>query len=114
MGKRIERLHREQDALLERMPRLRLMYRGTLTEQHYADWRARKDGDGTTAPYFLWQGSVEGKRFSRRVRSPQAGRLKEGIETRHRFEALCAQYVALGETLAEYVCRQDESADTLK
>jgi hypothetical protein len=114
MDKHVEQLRQQQDALIEQMRQLRLMYCGTLCEQRYPARRARKDGKGATGPYFLWQGTRQAKRFGYRVDAQQAQHIREGIETRHRFDALCAQYVALGETLARYVQAQSELADTLK
>jgi hypothetical protein len=114
MDKHVEQLHQQQDALIEKMRQLRLMYRGTLCEQRYPARRARKDGEGATGPYFLWQGTRQAKRFGCRVDARQAQRIREGIQARHRFEDLCAQYVALGEMLAQYLQPKSESADTLK
>lgn len=114
MDKHVQQLEQQQDALLEGMRQLRLLYRGTLGGQHYAGRRTRKGGQGATGPYFLWQGSIGGKHFSRRVSARRAELIKEGIKGRHGFEGLCAQYVALGEALAEHVYQECESADREK
>jgi len=113
MDPHIEQLHRQQDAVIEQMRQLRLVYRGTLSEQQYPERQARREGSGATGPYFLWQGTTQGKRFGLRVDARRAQRIREGIEARHRFEALCAQFVAIGEALADYVAKMP-SADTLK
>jgi len=113
MDRHVEQLQQEQDAVIEQMRQLRLMYRGTLSEQQYPSRRARKDGAGATGPYFLWQGSKQGKRFGQRVDAQQAQRIRDGIETRHRFEDLCARFVVLGEALAQCAAKRP-SADTLK
>jgi hypothetical protein len=96
------------------MRQYQLMYRGTLSGQHYGGRRARKAGQGATGPYFVWQGSLGGKHFSRRVNARQAELLKQGIEARHEFEALCAQYVALGQALAEHLYQEGELAERVK
>jgi len=114
MDKHIEHLHQQQDALIEKMGQFRVMYRGTLSEQRYLARRARKGGEGATGPYFVWQGTREAQRFGRRVNAREAQRIREGIEARHRFEALCAQYVALGEALAECLEAKNEAMDALK
>jgi hypothetical protein len=113
MNQHVGQLQKQQDIVLEQMRQLRLMYCGTLSEQRYAERYVRNDGAGATGPYFLWQGTRQGKRFGRRVNAQQAQRIREGIETRHRFEALCAQFVALGEALADCAAKAF-SADALK
>jgi hypothetical protein len=106
-------LERQQKALYEEMGRIRLMRRGTLSEQRYPQRQARRNGHGASGPYFLWQGYVQGQRFARRVGAAQARRLKAEIEARQRFEQLCAQYIALGEARAEHQ-RQRASEEALK
>jgi hypothetical protein len=114
MDKQKQQLNQQQDALLEQMGQIRVMCRGTLSAQEYPARRARKDGQGAAGPYYLWQGFIDGKHFSRRVSAQEAQRLKEGIEARHHFEQLSGQYVELGEALSEAVRRNGELAQTLK
>ena len=97
----MQRIEERQEAILAEMGRIRTMRRGTISAQEYGGRRSRKGGKGATGPYFLWQGYVGGRRFGRRVGAEEAARMRDEIEQRCRFEALCAEYVALGETLAE-------------
>jgi hypothetical protein len=107
-------LEQEQERLIEQMRRIHVMYRGTLSEQEYPARRARRGGDGAAGPYFLWQGSIDGKHFSRRVGAEEAKRIRAGIEARHRFEQLCTQYVELGQALAVQTQGVQETQDALK
>jgi hypothetical protein len=102
----------QQNALLEQMRALRAMRRGTLSQQEYAERRARKQGAGASGPYFVWQGFRSGKHFSKRVSAQEAERVEHEIETRRQFERLCEEYVRLGEELATREgarTKQDES-----
>lgn len=114
MDTRIQQVEQQQDALMEQMRSIRVMRRGTLSEQYYTARCARKGGEGAVGPYFLWQGSINGKHFSRRVNASEAEHVKAGIEARHHFERLCAQYVELGEALAAHSQQNNESVEAIK
>ena len=103
-----------QKALLEEMGRIHMMRRGVVSEQRYAQRRERRDGQGACGPYFVWQGYVDGKRFSTRASAQDAATMKAEIEARRRFERLCAEYIALGEALAEHQRKQSVSEEGLK
>ncbi len=101
-------IQKRQDALLEEMGRIRVMRRGTISKQEYRGRKQRRKGAGATGPYFVWQGSVGGKRFCARVRAQEAQRMEQEIAQRHKFEALCDEVVALGEALADLLRSDDE------
>jgi len=112
MDARTRDIEKQQDALLEQMRALRVMRCGTLSHQEYPERRARKQGAGASGPYFVWQGSRDGKHFSKRVPAQQAERVKHEIDARRQFERLCEEYVRLGEGLATYEgigAKQDEA-----
>jgi len=98
---RIERLKRQQDETLEQMREIRVMRSGTLSSQTVSKRGAQRESRGTWGPYFVWQGYREGKHFSARVRAEQSERYRREIYAHRRFEGLCRQYAALGETLAD-------------
>jgi hypothetical protein len=109
------RIDEQQQGVLEQMGRIRVMRRGTLSQQEYGQRRERKGGKGATGPYFVWQGSVDGGHFSKRVGAGRAQRMREEIAQRKCFEDLCAQYVALGEQRAELTPdAQDETEEVKK
>jgi hypothetical protein len=92
---------KQQNAILDAMSETRVMRRGTLSIQEYPARRARKNGHGVTGPYALWQGYQDGKHFSERVTGQDVVRFTGQIEARKRFELLCAQYINLGQALAQ-------------
>ncbi|MBI2435089.1 MAG: hypothetical protein HYV26_19710 [Candidatus Hydrogenedentes bacterium] len=100
MQTRQELAERQQKLLLE-MGQIQVMRRGTLSPQVYPERRKRKEGTGKEGPYFVWQGSLKGKHFSVRVRAEEAPRFADEIAQRRKFEALAAEYIALGQRLAE-------------
>jgi hypothetical protein len=101
MDREQEDIVRRQRALLEEMGHIGMMRRGTVSEQEYAGRLKRRGGQGACGPYYVWQGYVQGRRFGCRVGAAEAEVMREEIESRRRFERLCAEYIALGETLAE-------------
>jgi len=114
MDREQQDITQRQKALLEDMGRIRVMRRGTLSQQRYAQRQKRRGGRGACGPYFVWQGYVKGRRFGLRVNVAEAETMKEEIEARRRFECLCAEYVALGEALAEQQRRKAVSEEALK
>jgi len=114
MDREEQRIEGQQRALLEEMGRIRVMRRGTLSQQRYAQRQTRRGGQGASGPYFLWQGYVQGKRFGRRVGADEAQTMRAEIEARRRFEQLGAQYIALGEQLAERQAARGASDEALK
>lgn len=93
-------IRQRQDEILKAMGSIRRMRRGTLTHQTYPDRAHRKEGQGAVGPYGLWQGTVAGKRFGKRVSGVEAQDIEEGIAQRHAFSALAEEYVALSCSLA--------------
>lgn len=104
----------KQENILQKMAQIRLMQRGTVSWQSYPDRAVRNDGHGAVGPYGLWQGTVNGKRFGKRISGPEALRVEEGIVQRHAFEALCEEYVDLGCQLAERLAQGEVSRERVK
>jgi len=101
MHKSTQDIRQEQEALLAQMAQTRVMRRGSISRQEYAERRARKGGKGASGPYFVWQGYREGRHFSQRVSGERAEQMRQEIEARKAFERLCAKYIGLSEILAE-------------
>lgn len=95
MSMSTQQIVERQEEILKSMSRIRLMERGTVSRQRYADRAKRKDGEGAVGPYCLWQGTVHGKRFGKRLSGREAEQVEAGIARRHAFEALCEEYVEL-------------------
>ena len=100
MSRSAQHIVKRQDEILQALSRIRVMQRGTLSRQTYPQRAKRNNGKGAVGPYCLWQGTVGGKRFGKRVSGLEAQRIQEGIAQRRAFEALCEEYVALSCRLA--------------
>lgn len=96
----IKEITEKQESILQKMAQIRVMQRGTVSRQTYPERASRKEGEGVVGPYCIWQGTVNGKRFGRRLSGPEALRVEEAIAQRHAFEALCEEYVELSCELA--------------
>ena len=90
----------KQESILQKMAQIRVMQRGTVSRQTYPERASRNEGEGAVGPYCIWQGTVNGKRFGKRISGPEALRVEEAIARRHAFEALCEEYVELSCQLA--------------
>jgi hypothetical protein len=110
----VKQVQQRQEAIIEEMRKIDAMRRGSISEQHYPERRARKGGAGAAGPYFVWQGYDKGKHFSRRVPAAQAEQMRGEIEQRRRFEQLCAEYVRLGEVLAEQNRQEEGTQEAVK
>lgn len=95
MSQSTKQIIERQEEILNRISQIRLMERGTVSPQRYAERAGRKGGAGAVGPYYLWQGTVKGKRFGKRLSGEEAERVAAGIARRHAFEALCEEYVEL-------------------
>jgi len=104
----------KQESILHDMAQIRVMQRGTVSWQSYPERADRNEGQGAVGPYGLWQGTVNGRRFGRRISGPEALRIEEGIAQRHAFEALCEEYVDLGCQLAARESEGDASRERVK
>mgnify|MGYP001559458562 CR=1 FL=1 len=109
-----QQIRQRQNAVLEEISRIRVMRRGTLSEQHYAQRRERKGGAGACGPYFILQGYGGGKRFSKRIASEQVEQVRNEIAQGRRFQDLCKEYMTLGEALAEDARRQPAADEAVK
>jgi hypothetical protein len=114
MSNSAKQLAKKQNEILQAMSRIRVMRHGTLSKQTYPERAQRKDGQGAVGPYWIWQGTVEGVRFGKRVSGTQAERLQEGIAQRHAFGALCEEYVDLGCKLADLADAGETEVERIK
>ena len=114
MSMSAQQIINRQDQILQAISRIRVMRRGTLSQQTYRQRAKRNNGKGAVGPYFLWQGTIKGKRFGQRVSAAEAERVKEGIEQRQAFKALCQEYVELSCQLAALDSQGEDRAQALK
>lgn len=98
-----------RESLLEQISSIRLMRRGTLSEQYFT--RTSPDGRAIRlGPYFKFQIWQDGRNLTRRVDASEAAVLREDIGNYHHFEQLCRQ---LAETNIEHtIALRDEESKT--
>lgn len=104
----------KQESILQKIAQIRVMQRGTVSRQTYPERAKRNEGEGAVGPYFVWQGTVNGERFGKRISGPEALRVEEGIAQRHAFEALCEEYVELSCQLAARINQGDACEERIK
>ena len=114
MSKSARQIVNSQEQIIEAMGRIRVMRRGTLSQQAYPERAKRNNGKGAVGPYGLWQGTVGGQRFGKRVSGVEAEQISEGIAQRHVFEALCEKYVELSCRLGALECEQAAAEQAVK
>lgn len=110
----VQQIIEQQQEIIERISEIRIMERGTISRQTYPERAKRKEGKGAVGPYCLWQGTVGGKRFGKRISGPEAEQVEDAIAQRHEFEALCDKYVDLGCQLRALADESSASAEALK
>jgi len=114
MSQTVQQILTQQDKLLERIAQIRVMERGTVSRQSYPERARRKQGKGAAGPYCLWQGTVNGKRFGKRVSGPQAEPIEADIARRHEFEELCEQYIDLSCRLSARMAEEKACEQAVK
>jgi len=114
MSMSAQEIVKRQDEVLQHISRIRFMRRGSISRQTYADRTQRNEGKGAVGPYYLWQGTVAGKRFGKRLSAQQAQAVEAEIALRHEFEALCEEYVELSCQLAALKSEDTASQEAVK
>ena len=90
-------LQRQREQLVEEMRAIDRLRRGTLS-QHFL--RRHHDGKTTThGPYFVLQGFLRGKKFSRHIPAAQAATVAGDVANYQRFQALAERFVTVSEQL---------------
>ena len=110
----VKQIVQRQEEVLQAMGRIRVMRYGTITKQSYLQRAGRKEGKGAVGPYALWQGTVNGQRFGKRLSGEEVERVQEGIVQRRAFQALCEEYMALSCQLAELADQGEAQLEEVK
>jgi hypothetical protein len=90
-------LEQQREQVLAEMRALDRLRRGTLS-QHFVQRRA---GGRTVrhGPYFVLQGYLRGRKFSRHVPAAQAPQVDQDVQNYQRFQELAERFVTLTEQL---------------
>ena len=95
-------LHRQRDQLLDQMRALDQMRRGSLSRQFFGS--GQKTPDHEQGPYFVLQGYLQGKKFSKRIPAAKATTVEAQVANYKRFQELADQFV----TVTEQITLQEE------
>ena len=99
MNPSLDSLEQQRDATLEEMCTIDRLRRGTLS-QHYL--KKRQAGQMIThGPYFVLQGYLRGKKFSRHICAEQATQVEADVKNYQRFQALAERFVTLTDQITQ-------------
>lgn len=90
-------LRQQREEVLEQMRAIDRLRRGAFS-QHFL--RRRQQGKvHTHGPYFVLQGSLRGRKFSRHIPAAQAEQVAQDVVNYQRFQALAERFVTLTDEL---------------
>lgn len=92
-------LQEEREQVVEEMRAIDRLRRGTLSE-HFL--RRHQNGKTVThGPYFVLQGYLRGKKFSRHIPAEQAAKVAVDVENYQRFQSLAERFVTLTDAMTQ-------------
>ena len=103
----IDSLIQQRSLLVEELLTIDRMRRGTLSEQFFKS----SSGGPKRGPYYVLQGFLQGRKFSRRIPADQASEVREHVENYRRFQTLAGQYVSLSD---EITCLESAGGECKK
>jgi hypothetical protein len=77
--------------ILDEMRQIQRLRQGTISEQYYGT------GDSRQGPYYVLQGYVGGKHWSKRIPRDQADQVRADLEAGAHFRDLCGQFAEVTE-----------------
>lgn len=95
-----QHLEQRRQQLLHHIAQIRRLRRGQISEQYFT----RSNATGQTVrfgPYYVWQRTVEGHKYSTRIASETLPQARADLEAYEQFRQLCAQLAAVTEELAQ-------------
>lgn len=96
-------LRQQREQILEEMRGIDRLRRGAFS-QHFL--HRRKQGKvHTHGPYFVLQGYLRGKKFSKHIAAAQAQKVAQDVGNYQRFQALAERFVTLTDELTQ---REDQ------
>jgi len=82
---------RKREEILEEIRQIERLRQGSISEQYYGT------GDARQGPYYVLQGYVDGKHWSKRIGRDQLEQVRADLEAGVHFNALCRQYAQVTE-----------------
>lgn len=84
---------RKREEILEAIRQIERLRQGTISEQYYGSGETRQ------GPYYVLQGYVDGKHWSKRIRRDQLEQVRADLEAGVHFSELCRQYAQVTEAV---------------
>lgn len=109
MNSSIESLHEKRNSILEQMRALDRMRRGSLSKQFFQSKGPQPSPQ--QGPYFVLQGYLKGRKFSRRVPQKDVPRVESQVNNYRRFQELAEAFI---ETTQELTCLEDNEPESKK
>lgn len=107
MNTQLEALRQQRQLILERMQALGPLRRGSLSRQFFKT--QGPEARAARGPYFVLQGYVKGRKFSRRVTAEQAGQVQEQVENYRQFLSLAEEFVCVCDQITELEMQPQDS-----
>jgi hypothetical protein len=99
MNPSLPSLEAQRDQVLNDMRAIDRLRRGTLS-QHFLR-RQRAGQTVTHGPYFVLQGHLRGRKFSRHIPATQAAQVAADVRSYQQFQALAERFVTLTDQMTE-------------
>ena len=109
MNPSLDSLKQQREEVLEQMRSIDRLRRGTLS-QHFLK-KCRGAQTLTHGPYFVLQGYLRGKKFSRHIPAVEAAKVEEQVKGYKRFQQLAEDFVSLTERITQV---EEQPADSKK
>jgi len=99
--KEIENIEARREQLLEEIRKIRVMRKGSVTEQYFKTKKKGQKKPALNGPYWLYTHKEKGKTLGRRLSQTEAERFQAEVDAFHRFRKLCDEYAQLTERLGD-------------
>jgi hypothetical protein len=96
-SKNTAQLQQQRDHILDQMRALDQMRRGSLSRQFFDS--PKSEASATQGPYFVLQGYLQGRKFSKRIAAEKAAEVETQVANYKRFQELADQFVTVTEQI---------------
>ena len=97
----IENIEARREQLLEEIRKIRVMRKGSVTEQYFKTKKKGQKKPALNGPYWLYTHKEKGKTMGRRLSQTEVERFQAEVDAFHRFRELCDEYAQLTERLGD-------------
>ena len=98
-------VEQKRTEILDQMRKIKRLRQGSISEQYYGTGQKRQ------GPYYVLQGYVDGKHWSKRIPVDQVEQVRADLKAGAHFEALCREF---GEVTEEATIMEDQTVSKKK